>query len=200
MQSRRGALSGVRLTLTLAILLSAAFLTQIARLGSGEEGLRAVIRLSARTSVALFCAAFAASSLRLPWRAPVSMWLVSERRSLGLAFAYSHLVHLLALVALGQVSQEFVDGLSAVTLVGGGGAYVFLLLMAATSNDAAVRALGMRRWSWLHTIGGYYLWIIFFQSYAPRAFRVSPAYALPTLLLAATMGLRFTAWRQARRP
>ena len=137
--------------------------------------------------------------MRVLLRAPVSTWLVRERRYLGLAFAYSHLIHLLALVALGQVSQEFVDGLNAVTLVGGGGAYVFLLLMAATSNDAAVKALGMRRWSWLHTIGGYYLWIIFFQSYAPRAFKVSPAYALPTLLLVATMGLRFTAWRQARR-
>lgn len=198
MSTSKSSMAGLRLTGAIAVVLSVAFALQLALYGSGEDGIRAVIRLSAQTSVVLFCAAFGASSLRVVFRSPLATWLVRERRYLGLSFAYSHLCHLLALIALGQVSQAFVDSLNAVTLGGGGLAYVFLTLMAATSNDWAVKTLGKHNWRRLHTIGAYYIWIIFFQSYAPRALNVSPAYALPTLLLLATMGLRFTAWRQAR--
>lgn len=198
MTAARSRLSGVRLTGAIAAGLSALFLAELALFGTGEDGIRAVVRLSAQTSVVLFCAAFGASALRQTLRAPISTWLVRERRYVGLSFAYSHACHLLALLALGQVSQEFVDSLNAVTLGGGGMAYVFLTLMAATSNDRAVKALGVRNWGRLHTVGGYYIWIIFFQSYAPRAINVSPVYLLPTLLLLATLVLRIKAWRQAR--
>src|SRR5512143_359766 len=94
--------------------------------GTGEEGVRAVIRHSAQTSILLFMAAYVASSLRPLWRTPVSKWLLANRRYVGLSYAASHTIHLAAIVALYRLSPDFRTGLSSVTLIGGGLAYVFL--------------------------------------------------------------------------
>lgn len=198
MTANRSFLSGWRLTQASMVALSAAFVGRYALSEGGEESIRAVVRLTAQTSVVLFCAAFAASSLRQLWKTPATAWLLRNRRYIGVSFAYSHLVHLLALVALGAASPEFVASLNATTLIGGGGAYVFIAAMAATSNDRAVAWLGPRAWQRLHKIGGIYVWIIFAQSYLPRTFAVSPVYALPSLLLLATLAVRIAARRQAR--
>lgn len=73
-----------------------------------------------------------------------TLWLLHNRRQVGLLFAWSQLLHLLALVALGQWYPEpFLVHLSAVNLTGGGLAYFFTFAMAATSNDRAVRWLGL---------------------------------------------------------
>lgn len=40
--------------------------------------------------------------------------------------------------------------------------------MTITSNDFSVQKLGIKRWRTLHTFGMYYLWFIFFASYAGR--------------------------------
>ena len=73
-----------------------------------------------------------------------TLWLLHNRRQVGLLFAWSQLLHLLALVALGQsYPGPFLVHLSAVTLTGGGLAYFFTFAMAATSNDRAVRWLGL---------------------------------------------------------
>ena len=108
-------------------------------------------------------------------------------------------MHLLALIVLGLAfPTPFVDDLNAVTLVGGGLAYAFVLAMAATSNDASVRRLGARRWRALHAVGGWYVWLIFTQSYAPRA-AADPAYAPFAALLVGVAGLRLARWQRVRR-
>ena len=66
--------------------------------GSGEAGLRMLMRATARTSLALFGAAFAASSLRSLWPTPATGWLLRQRRYLGLSFAFSHALHALAIL------------------------------------------------------------------------------------------------------
>jgi DMSO/TMAO reductase YedYZ heme-binding membrane subunit len=99
--------------------------------------------------------------------------------------------------------MEFSESLEAVTLIGGGLAYVFTYAMAATSNDAAVQALGRAGWRRLHLVGGWYVWIIFAVSYLPLAI-MSPPYlpagavvlAVPALRIAARMRRR-TAQPQA---
>ncbi|HEV7735330.1 MAG TPA: hypothetical protein VGR62_24370 [Candidatus Binatia bacterium] len=159
--------------------------------GTGEDGVRAVIRVTARTSVLLFAAAFAARPLRTLWKSSFTAWLRRRRRQVGLAFAVSHLLHLIAIVIL---FARWDASTSAVTLVFGGLGYVFILLMAVTSNDASVRWLGARRWSLLHTTGGYLLWIIFANSYIPRAI-AEPAYAPLALLVVGTLVLRIVARR-----
>jgi hypothetical protein len=171
----------------------------LAVVGTGEEGVRVVIRATARTSLVLFGLAFAASSLRRLWPNDLTRWLLANRRYLGVSFAVSHTTHLLALFALGNWSfAALVANSSPSTLVLGGIGYLFLAAMTATSFDRTAAWLGPRRWQRLHTVGGWYLWFIFFATLAPRV-GTSLAYALPTLWMLAVLALRLRA-RRARVP
>jgi len=76
----------------------------LAATGWTEPGVRLVIRATARTSVALFLAAFLASTLRRRWPGPATSWLLQNRRYVGLGFAVSHLLHLLAILELYDVA------------------------------------------------------------------------------------------------
>jgi DMSO/TMAO reductase YedYZ heme-binding membrane subunit len=173
----------------------------LASTGTGEAGLRMLVRATARTSLALFGVAFAASALRRLWRTPATAWLLRERRYLGLSFAFSHLLHALAIYALSLVLGDAFET-NLVTIVFGGGAYVMIALMAATSSDRAVAKLGRRRWRLLHLVGGYWVWIIFANSYTARAVMAiargseSLAYVPVALFVWAIVGLRFAAWRR----
>src|SRR5262245_49498458 len=66
---------------------------ELAVRGVGEDGLRLVIRTTAKTSLLFFSAAFVAAALARGWPHPVSRWLSRQRRYLGVSFAASHLVH-----------------------------------------------------------------------------------------------------------
>lgn len=179
--------------------LAAALLATLAAAGGGEDGARAVLRVSARTSVSLFVLAFAASSLHWWLRRDWTRWLLRNRRYVGVSFAVSHLYHLITLGVIALAfPHPFLDRLGLVTLIGGGLAYLFIAAMAATSFDRAVRWLGARRWKLLHTVGGYYVWIIFAQSYLPRAARdawLAPFFAA---LVAALVLRLIRAWRTRR--
>ncbi len=133
----------------------------LALAGPGEEGIRMVVRATARTSVVLFGLAFAASSLRRVWPSALTRWLLANRRYLGVSFATSHAAHLLALFALADWSlATFAAKGDWAGLVLGGLGYLFVAAMAATSFDRTAAWLGPRRWQRLHTIGGWYLWFI----------------------------------------
>lgn len=134
--------------------------------GGGEAGVRAAIRLSAKTSLVLFTAAFIASSVRILWPNELTRWMLANRRYLGVSFAASHAIHLLAILALFGVAADF--SINTGTLIAGGLAYVFLAAMTATSFDRTAAWLGPRRWRLLHKTGMYYCWFIFFISYLPR--------------------------------
>src|SRR5262245_17503917 len=90
-----------RITGLVAIGLAAMFLVQYFGLGSGEDLIRSIIRITARVSVALFLLAFTSSSLRALFPSRASTWLLQNRRYLGVSFALSHFTHLAALFALG---------------------------------------------------------------------------------------------------
>ncbi len=163
--------------------------------GAEEQGVRVVIRATARTSLVLFLAAFLASSLRRLWRVPASAWLLRNRRQLGVSFACSHGLHLVAILVLASGwPDSFWEGTSAVTIYGGGLGYVFVLAMTATSSDAAVRWLGRRRWKLLHTVGAWYLFGIFAFSYGPAGF-VEPGYWPASAAVLAALGIRIAATR-----
>jgi DMSO/TMAO reductase YedYZ heme-binding membrane subunit len=121
--------------------------------------------------------------------------IVRQRRALGLAFATAHGVHLAMLVRFQIEKSLWPD---AVTLIGGGGAYLMLVALAATSNAAAVRRLGGRAWLRLHRVGVHWLWFVFTTSYAGRVVGGRLAF-VPLLALAlAGYGLRVAAWRARR--
>jgi hypothetical protein len=152
--------------------------------------------LTARTSLLLFLLAFAASAAYRLRPGPGTRWLLANRRYVGLSFASSHLVHLLAIVALAtRVPDDFWGHTQASTIVVGGIGYVFVALMAATSNDASVAWLGRRRWRLLHLVGAYWVWQVFLISYLLRA-TTAPANLVPLALVLGAWGLRLAARRR----
>ena len=192
--ARRAAMlpEGWRLVLLVALAVAASAALAAATTGWDAAGLRLAIRLTARTSLFLFCTAFAAAALYRRWPNAATAWLRCNRRYLGLGFAASHLLHGIAIIALARFyPATFWPLVSPASFVFGGIAYVFIILMAATSFDRAARWLGERRWRILHRIGGWYIWLIFFAGEATRA-PSDRAYLLPLLLLVAVAFLRLT--------
>jgi hypothetical protein len=154
--------------------------------GAGEEGVRAVIRLTARTSFVLFNAAFAASGLAGRWPTRATRWLLANRRQVGVSFAASHFVHLLAILALTRFTVVFGDATVVIAVLG----YVAIAAMTATSFDRTAAWLGPRRWRRLHLTAGWFIWGVFLASYLPRTILVSPAYAPFVVVLLAVLALR----------
>ncbi len=163
-------LEGWKITWLAAGIMAAMLLALLVWHGASEEGVRAMARSSARHSVILFLLAFSASSMHWFIRRGWTAWLLRNRRYVGVSFAVSHFYHLLALVALAVwFPHPFLDRLNGAAVIGGGLAYAFIAAMTATSSDRARRWLGLGRWKLLHTVGSYYLWFVFAQSYFPRA-------------------------------
>jgi DMSO/TMAO reductase YedYZ heme-binding membrane subunit len=135
-------------------------------------------RWTARAGFPLLILTYLASSLVTLWPSDMTRALLRDRRWWGLGFAASHTVHLVALVTYLRISGE---AKPLPVLIGGGGAYVMLYLMALTSSRTAQRAMG-RSWPRLHTIGIHWLWGVFAFSYLGRAFRPE------TMLTGATFG------------
>ena len=167
---------------------------------SAEEAVGSLTRHTARIAFGFFFLTFT-TSVWLTWRqTPFTRWLMRNRRHTGLSFALVHFVHLAALSALFTVRGEAPD---AVTVAGGGLAYVLLSLMVLTSNRAARIRLG-RGWRALHLTGCWYLWLIFTQSYLGRLNPAADAepYAVFMMLSAlalAVPALRTWAWASRRR-
>jgi hypothetical protein len=169
----------------------------LAALGDGEAGLRATTRTTARASLVIFTAAYAASSLRRLWRVPATAWLLRNRRHLGLSFAVAHAFHALAVLGLAVLLGDAFayDPLSlALGLV----TYGFVAALAATSSDRAVAWLGPPRWRRLHRAGVHAIWLVFAATEIPAALHSPLHFALATLLVAAA-GLRATSFLAARR-
>jgi DMSO/TMAO reductase YedYZ heme-binding membrane subunit len=172
--------------------LSAAVMTT---LEPGPEEVRAMIRMTAFTSAVPFLFVFAASPLHRLRPSPLSRWLMASRRYLGLSVAASHFWHLVAIVTfLRLYSAE--GSVATTTIVFGSAGFVLLGLMAATSTDAAQRALG-RGWGVLHTTGLYVVWLDFTFTYMGTA-TSAPFHALMTLAFAGVFVLRMLAWSARR--
>ena len=88
---------GWQVTIWISVALVALTALQLAVWGREEEGIRVVVRSSARSSVLLFALAFSARALRSLWSRPTTKWLLVNRRYLGVSYAVSHAVHALAL-------------------------------------------------------------------------------------------------------
>jgi methionine sulfoxide reductase heme-binding subunit len=166
----------------------------------GVDSIRLTVRMTARFSLMLFLAAFCASALQKFWPSNFTLWLVRNRRWLGLSFAFSHLLHAIVLVMFLNVDPAlFWSMVKTINLVLGGTGYFFITLLAATSFDAAVRKLGPARWKQFHTLAVWVVWGNFMLSNAKRI-PVSELYLIPVALLIVAAGLRFAARRNSRKP
>lgn len=163
-------IKGWRITGLVAALITVYIAVVYGRYGLTEESVRMVVRNTARCSVALFLLAFTASSLQALLRRNWTAWLLRNRRYIGVSFAVSHGFHLLAIITLASAYPEpFFSNRGWVEFIGGGLAYAVILAMTITSFKPPRQWLGQRRWVALHTVGGYYIWALFANSYLPRA-------------------------------
>ena len=157
--------------------------------GSLKDQLGLATRLTARWAAIWFLAAFTAGPL---FRILGARWagVLRQRRYIGLGFAAAHTIHgacFATQIALTDTTRPLV------TYVVGGTGYLLMWAMAATSNDAAMRALG-KNWKRLHTLGAWWLWFVFSYSYFGRIFRPE------TELLGSTMTAAFVAAALIRVP
>lgn len=167
--SRTSPWGGWRLTGWIGLLLLALAAAVAVAAPDGAAAALAVVRLTARTSVVLFMTVFATSGLAVLAPSAATRWLRRNRRYLGVSFAISHAIHLAGIVAFTRLDPAaFAEATNVLTFLGGGLAYGFIAAMALTSFDRAVVWLGPQRWRLLHTLGLWYIWVIFAQAYGKR--------------------------------
>jgi DMSO/TMAO reductase YedYZ heme-binding membrane subunit len=166
----------------------------------GVGGIHLALRATARTSLVFFLLAFSASAVWRLWPGNWSRWQLHNRRYLGLSFATSHTLHLLLIAAFARFDPHgFREDVTTSTLVFGGIAYGFIFAMAATSFDRSAAWVGARRWRLLHTVGSYYIWFIFLDTFA-TATNDDPRYWFGVTILVVIMLLRMTVrWSRWRR-
>lgn len=154
------------------------------------DGVRMVIRFTARTSLLLFCLAFSAAALARLWPNAWTQWQRRNRRYLGVTFAASHAIHAVAISAFAMLDPAgFAAATSLVSYIFGGIGYLVIIALTATSFDRTAALLGPRAWRRLHLIGGYYLLLQFMVSFGKRIPEM-PLYALFLVPLAAVFALR----------
>jgi methionine sulfoxide reductase heme-binding subunit len=183
-------LEGPRMTAVSAALIALACAALLFADAGSEASVRAAIRLTARSSFALFVLAFAASSVAQLWPGAFTRWQLRNRRYLGLAFAASHALHGLAILSFAQLYPiAFAEHTRNTSIGGGLVAYAFIAAMAATSSDRAAAWLGPRPWKALHALGGLVIWIAFFKATLVRTSN-GAGYWFPVAILIAAMALR----------
>src|SRR3954452_9445419 len=162
------------------------------------DGIRMVIRFTARSSLLLFCLAFGAAALARLWPHAWTRWLRRNRRAIGVSFAASHGLHAAAIAAFAaQDPAGFAAATSLASDVFGGVGYAFIVAMTATSFDRTAQAIGPRAWRILHLSGGYYLWFQFMVSFGKRIPDM-PLYAVFLVPLLVVLALRLIAMASAR--
>jgi sulfoxide reductase heme-binding subunit YedZ len=199
MQARQGNwFEGWRLFALLTLILTALCAGIAGMRGFEVEGVRMVVRFTARTSLLFFCLAFGAAALARLWPNGWTRWLRRNRRQLGVTFATSHALHAIAIVAFADMDPAgFATATSPASFVFGGIGYAFIIAMTATSFDRTAAAIGPRAWRILHLAGGYYLWAQFVISFGKRI-PAMPLYSLFLIPLFAVLALRLIAMAQAR--
>jgi len=160
---------------------------------SEVEGIRMVIRFTARTSLLLFCLAFGAAALARLWPNAWTRWQRRNRRYLGVSFTASHGLHAVAIAGFAAMDPSgFAAATSAASYIFGGIGYAFIIAMTATSFDRTASAIGPRAFRALHLTGGYYLLLQFSVSFGKRIPDM-PLYALFLIPLVAVFALRMIA-------
>lgn len=157
------------------------------------DALRSAIRVTARTSFALFLLTFLASSLATLVPTGRTKALLRERRFLGLSFAFSHLVHgILILIYANMFPETFWNGRTAAANIPGSVGYLFILLLAVTSFPVMVRLLGFSAWKLLHSTGSWVIAALFCYSFYKRI-PLHPWYLIAFSIMVSAIVLKLTA-------
>ena len=147
-----------------------------------EESVRVLIRWSAKISVSLFSLSFMSSALNALIKTDMTKLILRWRPQMGLSFTVFHTAHLFFLLLLQSCFHPVFTLAKTSSLIGGGMAYVLMYLMAVTTFPSFKKRLTVRQWSILHTIGSYWIWLIFFRSYLKNVLFRGEEYVLFVLI------------------
>ena len=126
--------------------------------GNSEPALRWAIARSVDMAIPCFIAAFSARPLLKFWPNRFTRWLMRNRRYLGIGWGIGFLLHGALLLLLARTYPEpFLSGTTPEAINHGILAFSVTALMLMTSNNWSVRTLGSKLWSFIHTLGGYFL-------------------------------------------
>src|SRR5258707_6581235 len=144
-ESRQNWFEGWRLFAVLALTLLA-LSVWIAGMQQFEvDGVRMVIRFTARSSLLFFCLAFSAAALARLWPNGWTRWQRRNRRTLGVTFAASHGLHAIAIGLFAAMDPTgFAAATSLASYLFGGIGYAFIIAMAATSFYRTAASIGPR--------------------------------------------------------
>ncbi len=183
--------SGWSLTKILSFLLVANVIITISILDiKNKETVSVLIRSTAQFSFILFMLAFSASSLYYFWKNRFTKWLLVNRRYIGVSFAVSHYLHLSALLMMTfYISFNVFEDRGLFATIGGATAYAFITIMTITSFDSTRNLLNPKNWKRVHTIGSYFIWVIFTKSYLPEI-ATTPKTAVFSVILIIVILLR----------
>lgn len=123
-------------------------------------------RYLARFSFLVFVPIYAASPLATIFPGTATASLLRIRRSLGLGYALIMAAHVCAIGAYQMTAGS--EPIDIVSGIGGGLGFVLIGALAATSNDDAIRRLGVRNWKRLHAAALQWLWLIYTVTYLGR--------------------------------
>jgi sulfoxide reductase heme-binding subunit YedZ len=179
--------------------LAAAAIAYLLVEGYRTETLDMVLRVTGRLACAIFIVVFAARPLLQLLARPWTRALARERRSLGLAFASVHTVHL-AFIFYGMATATLGVALNPILLAIGGTAYLLMYLMVITSFDAPTRAIGRVTWRRLHKMGLYYNAFLFLGMLPPGSDEkmLEPGRAALIVMMALAVIIRVIAFVKTR--
>ncbi len=171
---------------------------------SSAEGVSSMIQLSVRCAVPWLYLAFAASSAQALFPGPLSLWLLRNRKILGLCFAAAMGWQLLFIVWLVSVYSDYYIAEVYVLrdVIEGVLGYLFLAAMTLTSFRFGRKLLRPKRWKLLHKSGMYFLWAYAFSVYWWNLFYYpSPVWLDYVYYWSGFLawGLRAAAWSKKRR-
>ncbi len=174
-----------------------------ADLGSAE-GVSSLIQLSVRCAVPWLYLTFAASSAQVLFSGAFSLWLLRNRKILGLCFAAAMGWQLLFIVWLVTVYSDYYikEVYLLRDVIEGTLGYLFLIAMTLTSFRPGRKLLKPKRWKLLHKSGIYFLWAYAFSVYwwnlfyYPNPVWLDYVYYWGGFL---AWGLRMAAWCKKRR-
>ena len=168
--------------------------------GFSDAGVRITIRATSKISLILFTLIFIASPLNILRPSNFSHWLLKQRKNIGIIFGVSFLISHLMLIYFLYYFNNFdtPDRVRPIDIYEGGLGLVFLFAMLVTSFEKLSSVTNPRIWKFIHTIGLYYVWIIFtFDQVDSYLIKVPPAraeYYIPFIIIMIfSMGIRLTA-------
>ncbi len=171
---------------------------------SSAETVSSMIQLSVRCAVPWLYLAFVASSARVLFSGPLSLWLLRNRKIMGLCFAAAMGWQLLFIVWLVSVHRDYYIAEVYVLrdVIEGVLGYLFLMAMTLTSFRFGRKHLKPKQWKLLHKSGMYFLWAYAFSVYWWNLFYYpNPVWIDYVFYWGGFLawGLRLAAWNKKRR-